>query len=183
MFVHILLLALTELIAFATTEHVVYNGKVLEGSEGVCPGEQQTRTILDEIDVELRDMTRDTILPSLVPVGPIGLQYNPANSCSEISELPHGQPSGYYWIRSRNGTAVQVYCNMNRVCGCNSTGGWTRIANLNMRDPSQQCPGEWTLQIRSSEPRRLCGRGNIGAGCLSVVYSTYGISYDMCVGE
>ena len=36
---HVLLLALAELIAFATTEHVVYNGKVLEGSEGVCPGE------------------------------------------------------------------------------------------------------------------------------------------------
>ena len=87
--------------------------------------------------------------------------------------------SGYYC----SGTAVQVYCNMNRVCGCNSTGGWTRVANLNMRDPSQQCPGEWTLQIRSTAPMRLCGRGSSDAGCLSVVYSTYGISYSHVCGR
>ena len=33
-----------------------------------------------------------------------------------------------------------------RVCSCNSTGGWARVAYLNMTDPSQQCPSAWTLQ-------------------------------------
>ena len=159
----VLLLALTQLLAFATTEHVVYNGRTLEGGEGVCPGDQQTRTGLDEIDMEVRDI----ILVGLQP-------YNPANSCSAISEI------GLYWVRSHNGTAVQVFCDMDRVCGCSNTRGWTRVANLNMSDPSQRCPGEWILHTYGSEQRRLCGRGS---GCLSALYSTYGISYSHVCGR
>ena len=41
MFVHVLLLALTQLLTLAAAEYVVYNGKTLEGGEGVCPGDQQ----------------------------------------------------------------------------------------------------------------------------------------------
>ena len=162
----VLLLALTQLLALATTEHVVYNGRMLEGGEGVCPGDQQTRTVLDEIDMEVRDI----ILVGLQP-------YNPANSCSATSEI---LPSGLYWVRSHNGTAVQVFCHMDRVCGCSNTRGWTRVANLNMSDPSQQCPGEWNLHTYGSEQRRLCGRGS---GCLSALYSTYGISYSHVCGR
>ena len=176
------LVALTQLLASATTEHVVYSGKTQEGGgEGVCPGDQQTRTVLDEMDMEVRGVVRNTILPNLGPVG--SQQYNPANSCSEISELYPRQSSGYYGVRSHTGTAVQVYCDMDRVCGCNSTGGFTRVANLNMRNPSEQCPGEWILQTYSSEPRRLCGRGSSGAGCLSAVYNSYGISYSHVCGR
>jgi len=173
MFVHVLLLALTQLLTSAATEHVVYNGKTLEGGEGGCPGDQQTRTVLDEIDMELRDVLT---IPGFLPS-------RPANSCSEIAELHPGLPSRYYWLRSRNGTAVQVFCDMDRVCGCNIAGGWTHVANLNMSDPSQECPGDWILQTRSSELRRLCGRGSSGAGCLSAVYSTYSISYSHVCGR
>ena len=108
-------------------------------------------------------------------------QNNPADSCSNVI---YTCPSGYYWIRSSNGTAVQVYCDMDRVCGCNSTGGWTRVAYLNMTDPSQQCPSAWTLQTRSSEPRRLCGRtSTTSASCDSVTYSTFGINYSHVCGR
>jgi len=104
----------------------------------VCPGDQQTRTVLDEMDMEVRGVFRNITLPNL---GPVGLQqYNPANSCSEVSELYPGWSSGKYWVRSHKGTAVQVYCDMDRVCGCNSTGGWMRIVHLNMSNASQQCP-------------------------------------------
>ena len=171
MFVHVLLLALTQLLTLATAEHAVYNGKTLEGGEGACPGDQQTGTVLDEIDTEVRGVVRDRILPRIRP-----------NSCSEIAELHPGLPSGYYVI-NHDGTAVEVFCDMDRVCGCNITGGWTRVANLNMSDPSQQCPGEWIMQTRSSEPRRLCGRGSSGAGCLSAVYSTYSFSYSHVCGR
>jgi len=118
------LVALTQLLASATIEHVVYSGKTQEGGgEGVCPGDQQTRTVLDEIDMEVRGVVRDIILARLNLVG--SQQNNPANSCSEISELYPGLSSKYYWVRSHNGTAVQVYCDMDGVCGCSSTGGWT----------------------------------------------------------
>ena len=76
---------------------------------------------------------------------------------------------------------MQVYCDMDRVCGCSGTGWWTRVAYLNMTDPSQQCPSAWTLQTRSSEPRRLCGRS--GSGCVSVTYSTFGINYTHVCGR
>ena len=82
MFVHVLLLALTQLLTLATTEHVVYNGTTQEGG-----GDQQTRTLLDEIDTEVRGVVRDMILPRIRP-----------NSCSEIAELHPGLPSGYYVI-------------------------------------------------------------------------------------
>ena len=174
MFVHVLLLALTQLLTLATTEHVAYFGKTLEGGEGVCPGDLQTRTVLDEIDTEIRGVVRERILPARIPGF---LQSKPANSCSEMTELHPGLPSGYYWVTNHNGTAVEVFCDMDSVCGCSSMGGWTHVANLNMSGPSQQCPGEWILQSYNTEPRRLCGRGSSGAGCLSAIYSTYSISY------
>jgi len=78
---------------------------------------------------------------------------------------------------------VQVYCDTQGVCGCSNTTGWTRVASLHTSDPSQQCPGDWILQIYSSELSRLCGRGVMGAGCLPAVYSTYGISYNHVCGR
>ena len=36
---------------------------------------------------------------------------------------------------------MRVYCDMTLLCG-NITGGWMRVAELNMTDTSQQCPGE-----------------------------------------
>ena len=78
---------------------------------------------------------------------------------------------------------MQVYCDMDRVCSCSGTGGWIRVAYLNMTDPSQQCPSAWTLQTSSSESRRLCGRESSSASCKSVTYSTFGMSYSHVCGR
>ena len=173
------LVTLTQLLASATTEHVVYSGKTQEGGgEGVCPGSQQTRTVLGEMDMEVRGVVRNTILPRLVPIGSIG---HPANSCDEISELVPGLSSGYYWVRSHNGTTVQVYCDMDRVCGCSSTGGWMRIAHLNTSNTSQKCPGAWRLILT---PRRTCGRNTSpSAGCDSAIFPTHGLQYSHVCGR
>ena len=73
---------------------------------------------------------------------------------------------------------------MDRVCGCNNTGGWARVAYLNVSDPSQQCPDEWTLQAYSSDPAsKQCGQGSSGAGCISANYSTFGIRYNHVCGR
>ena len=141
-----------------------------------CPPDEVREMVRDETVQDVRNTIRNTVLRSHCD----GLtQASPVASCSA---LPTSCSSGYYWIRSSNGTVVQLYCDMNRVCGCNSTGGWTRVANLNMSNPSEHCPGEWILQTYSSEPRRLCGRGN-RAGCLSATYSTYGIRYSHVCGR
>ena len=135
--------------------------------------------VQDEIVQDIRNMIRNTIIPTRCLLGQT--QASPVTSCSA---LPANCPSDYYWVASSSGTAVQVYCDMNRVCGCNSTGGFTRVANLNMSNPSDQCPGELVLQTYSSEPRRLCGRGSSGPrSCLSAVYNTYGISYSHMCGR
>ena len=72
---------------------------------------------------------------------------------------------------------------MDRVCGCNDTGGWTRVAFLNTTDPDQQCPGEWRLLTRSTEPRRVCEISSSSRGCFSAIFSTRGISYSHVCGR
>ena len=146
--------------------------------QAVCPSDEVREMVRDEIVQDIRNMICNTTLPTCC-VGQT--QASPVTSCSA---LPANCPSDYYWVASSNGTAVQVYCDMDRVCGCNSTGGFTRVANLNMSNPSEQWPGELVLQTYNSEPRRLCGRGSSsGASCVSTVYNTYGISYSHVCGR
>ena len=107
----------------------------------------------------------------------------PAGSCRTISEDRPDLPSGNYWIRSSNGTAVQVYCDMSRQCCGGTTGGWTRVAYLDMTDPNQQCPSNW--QEISTSGVRSCARTNsAGASCDSAFYpNTGGNSYSQVCGR
>ena len=96
------------------------------------------------------------------------------NSCKQLAERG---PSGYYSIYL-NGTALPMYCDMDRQ-GCNSIGGWTRVAYLNMTDPTHQCPSEWT-EITS--PIRTCGK-TYGSSCDSALFNTSGIEYTHVLGR
>ena len=66
--------------------------------------------------------------------------------------------------------------------------GWTRIAYLNMSDPSHTCPTQW--RFVGSGDLRMCGRSlsdqdaeaNNG-GCSSVTFSTHGIQYNYIRGR
>ena len=102
----------------------------------------------------------------------------PANSCKQLAERRPGLPSGYYSIYL-NGTALPMYCDMDRQ-GCNSIGGWTRVAYLNMTDPTHQCPRAWR-EITS--PIRTCGRGADTQDFESVIFSTNGIQYSNVLGR
>ena len=106
---------------------------------------------------------------------------NPASSCSHVLLFNLSSPSGHYWIRSSNGSAVGVYCEFNRQCGCDGPSAWTRVAFLNMSDPNQVCPSNWTY---ISSPVRTCGRGRTNeGGCNSVFYSTFGMTYTRVCGR
>ena len=86
-------------------------------------------------------------------------------SCNATSQQ---LSSGYYWVRASNGSPVRVYCDMTRSCG-NITGGWTRVAELNMTDSSHQCPSGLTLRTES-DPNivlRACVTAST-AGCVSI---------------
>ena len=102
----------------------------------------------------------------------ISVQYLPT-SCSELAA---SSPSGYYWVRSSDGSAVNVYCDMARHC-CGSTGGWMRVAYLNMTDTSQQCPEGFRLR---SEPKRTCELIDV---CTSIFYPSRDIQYSKVCGR
>ena len=107
---------------------------------------------------------------------PNGTFQNPAPSCKYIEQ---GSLSGYYWIqRPTAGCASQVYCNLTRRY--NSTGGWMRVAYLNMTNSLTTCPPGFR-QI--SSPKRTCGRTQQSAGCSSVSFSSYGIAYSKVCGR
>ena len=144
------------------------NSRVQTATEEACPSNEVQSQIIQEV----RTLLRDNIICLAAPT-----QATPAASCSAIST---SCPSGYYWIRSSNGSAVQVYCAMDRVCGCSSTGGWARVAYLNTTDTSQQCPGNWTLM---TTPRRLCGRTTNAAICDSAIFPSHGIEYSHVCGR
>ena len=101
----------------------------------------------------------------------------PALSCEHITFHHPYTPSGYYWVRSSNGSAVNVYCDMARHC-CGSTGGWMRVAYLDMTDTSQQCPEGFTLR---SEPKRTCEL--IATSCDSIFYPSRNIQYSKVCGR
>jgi len=79
----------------------------------------------------------------------------PAVSCASILQTTPTIPSGDYWIRSLNGTPVQVYCNMSKSCG-GITGGWMRVAQLDTRIDSSQCPSELCLKTGTLRTCRIC---------------------------
>ena len=65
-------------------------------------------------------------------------------------------------------------------CSCGGAGGWTRVAYLNMSDPNQQCPSNWTL---TTTPVRGCGRLAGGQSCEPVFYPVNGRTYSSVCGR
>ena len=109
-------------------------------------------------------------------------QVLPAPSCAAILLVNPSSPSGYYWITSSDGSAVRVYCDMTRSCG-NITGGWTRVASLDMRDNSTQCPSGLRENIIDGTTIRTCVNRNTEASCSSDIFSTYNLPYSNVCGQ
>ena len=84
------------------------------------------------------------------------------SSISSCSMLPKSSPSGFYRIVSSNGSTIRVYCDMKKTCG-NITGGWMRVASLDMRQPSSMCPSSLCLFASRKYPRtcRRCYNSQI----------------------
>ena len=99
-------------------------------------------------------------------------------SCKDILANYPATPSGYYSIQPPGAsTAVEVYCDMeNERCGSK---GWTRVANVDMSNVNESCPGDLRL---ISSPKQTCG-GLITVGCASANFSTHGISYGQVCGR
>ena len=99
---------------------------------------------------------------------------NPATSCKDVLYGSHS--SGYYWI-GEIGSAVRVHCNMSLTCG-DLTGGWMRVANIDMTNTSQNCPSGLSLV---SSPKRLCDI--LSTGCVSNYFDTHKAQYSHICGR
>ena len=126
--------------------------------------------------------SRTTDLPPIKPQE-IYIESNPATSCKAIYTAYPNAESDYYWINATSGSAVRVYCKMDADC-TGYTGGWMRVAYIDMRNSSHQCPSGLSLLTRSSNPRRVCDRiiRNFTT-CASNRYSVHGLSYSHVYGK
>ena len=103
------------------------------------------------------------------------------HSCKDLIQ---GSPSGYYHITTNDTGVIHVYCDTNlRNCSCSTSGGWMRIANLDMTDPTQQCPEGFKLIDRTEPPLRTCGRPDGTFGCVSTTFKAQEIEYSHMCGR
>ena len=109
---------------------------------------------------------------------------------SSCNAIPRSFPSGYYCVRlpptgsslsSNSPTIARVYCDMTRSCGPYQ-GGWRRVAHLDMRNSSHQCPRG--LRYRYLSGKRVCGASpSTYATCSSVIFPSLGIEYSRVCGR
>ena len=102
--------------------------------------------------------------------------FQPVRSCAF---LPLSSPSGYYWVRASNDSAVRVYCDMTRSCG-GVTGGWMRVAELDMTNSSHQCPSG--LRQRNDPTVHTCVMDRFGGGC-TLIENFLASSIQWCVAK
>ena len=99
-----------------------------------------------------------------------------AASCKEIYDCNPNSPSGYYWRDSS--PPELMYCAMNLIrCG-STTGGWTRVAHIDMTRPEGTCPSPL---VTIASPRSCSPTSE--AGCSSVYFSTFGVPYTEVCGR
>ena len=102
-------------------------------------------------------------------------EFSPPTSCKDLYDT-HNASSGYYWI-GEIWSPVRVYCNMSLICG-NLTGGWMRVANIDMTNISQSCPNGLNL---TSSPKRVCDITS--RKCVSNDFNIYGAQYSHICGR
>ena len=103
-----------------------------------------------------------------------------ATSCKELYQCNPATPSGYYNIGTPQGVE-RVYCEMNTTnCG-SITGGWMKVANIDMTDVSNTCPQGLTYTVQSSI--RMCRSSHTTAGCTSVTFPAHMIPYTKVCGR
>ena len=107
------------------------------------------------------------------------------SSCKEIKDQQPNSPSGLYLLKTAatinsEGFPYKAYCNMEELC--DSGGGWTRLAYLDMLDTTQSCPSAFRLY--QSGGVRACGRPvSDRSSCISVQFPSNGISYSQICGR
>ena len=126
----------------------------------------QYKQIREELSKEFKQLSRCELMPT---------------SCKELYQCNPTAPSGYYNIVTPQGVE-RVYCEMDTTnCG-DITGGWMRVAYINMTDENNTCPENLNYTVIKST--RMCTRSHSGSiGCSSVTFPTHGVPYTKVCGR
>ena len=100
-------------------------------------------------------------------------------SCQKIKNKKPNSASGVYLLATPSGKTNYVYCHMGELC--DTEGGWTRLAYLDMSDSAKACPSGFKLY--ESNGTRACGKESNVAGCQSVKFPSNGINYSQVCGR
>ena len=150
---------------------------------GICPAQENGTTVVLRYQRISSDGLSDTIINAsiqnfLEKIDNFGSI--PGASCKQIAELRPSYNSGYYWIQGASGT-VEVYCEMGTNNTFGQSGGWMRIANVDMRNNHSQCPPGLVYNV--TEGRRLCRKPSLAPGCSLTTFSTQGVIYRKVCGR
>ena len=100
-------------------------------------------------------------------------------TCRDFLRCNSSASSGYYQIQAANGSAVQVYCDMEGT-NCGGEGGWMRVAYLNVTDPSSQCPAGY--RVETDNNKNFCIRNTSDGSCAPILSESYGLIYSQVCG-
>ena len=155
-------------------------------ANGICPARESNTTVaLSYLTISSNGLSDEIIESAIQNFLARNNNFaltskNAANSCRKIAELGPSYGSGYYWIQGVSG-AVDVYCEMGPNNGFGQSGGWMRIANVNMRNNHSQCPPGLVYNV--TEGRRLCRKPSLAPGCSSTTFSHQGVEYRQVCGK
>ena len=145
---------------------VVYDAKV-------SPSSQCGQSDPFEDDQQLMEKLK-MIHQQLPPPG-----CNPPPTCGDVFRCNSSASSGYYQIQAANGSAVQVYCDMEGT-NCGGEGGWMRVAHLNVTDSSSQCPDGYRVETVNNVT--FCIRDTNISMCAPILSESYGLTYSQVCG-
>ena len=145
---------------------VVYDAKVL-------PTSQCDESNVFENDPKLME-TLTMAVSELPPPG-----CNLPSTCKDVLRCNPSASSGYYQIQAINGSAVQVYCDMEGT-NCGGEGGWTVVGHINVTDPSSQCTAGF--RVETANGKSFCIRDTNAGGCRAMIFETFGHAYSQVCG-
>ena len=165
------------LLALLITTIVYFTGAVATGGALQTAEVRVSSNTLQLIEDIIKQEVHSNLVKTYLGLAP---EYA-ASSCKQIAELKPDYHSGYYWIQGVSG-AMGVYCEMGTIKEFGQSGGWMRIANVDMRKNQSQCPpGQLIYNV--TEGRRLCRKPSLAPGCSSTTFSTQGVEYMQVCGK
>ena len=149
---------------------VLKDNNIIGALSNIQDSSNSTAGVVDDILLVVQELLALHNVSSALPT-----------SCKEIKQKQPNSISGVYLLAATGSNSYQyTYCHMEQLC--DSGGGWTRIAFLDMSDPTQNCPPGFRLY--QSGGVRACGRPLTSSGsCVSVQFPSNGITYSQICGK